>query len=253
MNSRPATSSSPRRPVTAFGNTGRYRRRPTCAIIAIGSFVVCFFAFYIFGGAKLEAGNLRIPGDVAKELQGDNIVSYTHGIDSYRLAKPYEFDEDGLKGLLTRYTSFYHVELSLVMALMKVESDFDPEATSPVGARGLMQLMPDTARDLGLVVNGVVDERLQPAKNIETGIRYLRTLLDMFNNPLDAVAAYNVGPGVVQKGLPSNTETLQHVYKVMRQKHMYDRNVDLMDCDMDLCYENLKPAKYHKTLLANKT
>jgi hypothetical protein len=220
---------------------------------------VCFCAFYVFGGAKLEAGNLRIPGEVDKvdevdkELQGDNVVSYTHGIDSYGREESCEFDEDGLKEVLTRYTSFYHVELSLVLALMKVESDFDPGATSPVGARGLMQLMPDTARDLGLVVNGVVDERLQPAKNIETGIRYLRTLLDMFDNPLDAIAAYNVGPGIIQKGLPSNTETLQHVYKVMRQKHIYDRDVDLMDCDIDLCYENLKPAKYRKTLLANKT
>ena len=214
---------------------------------------MCFFAFYIFGGAKLEAGNLRIPGEVDKELQGDNTVSYTHGINSYGREESYQFDEDGLKELLTRYTTFYHVELSLVLALMKVESDFDPGATSPVGARGLMQLMPDTARDLGLVVNGVVDERLHPAKNIETGIRYLRALLNMFDNPLDAIAAYNVGPGVVQKGLPSNTETLQHVYKVMRQKHIYDRNVDLMDCDIDLCYENLKPAKYRRTFLANKT
>jgi hypothetical protein len=213
---------------------------------------VCFCAFYVFGGAKLEAGNLRIPGEVDKELQG--ITSeYAHIVDSYQIEGSDQFGEEDLKELLTRYTTFYHVELSLVLALMKVESDFDPGATSPVGARGLMQLMPDTARDLGLVVNGVVDERLHPGKNIETGIRYLRALLDMFDNPLDAIAAYNVGPGVVQKGLPSNTETLQHVYKVMRQKHIYDRNVDLMDCDIDLCYENLKPAKYRKTLLANKT
>lgn len=243
MNSRSATSNLPKSPVTALRNAGRYQRRSLCPIIALASFIVCFCAFYIFGGAELEAGNLRIPGKVDEELQG-NTVSYTHGINSHGREKSNQFSEEGLKELLTRYTTFYHVELSLVLALMKVESDFDPGATSPVGARGLMQLMPDTARDLGLVVNGVVDERLHPAKNIEIGVRYLRTLLDMFDNPLDAIAAYNVGPGVVQKGLPSNTETLQHVYKVMRQKHIYDRDVDLMDCDIDLCYENLKPVKY---------
>lgn len=184
-----------------------------------------------------------MPIKVDKELQ-EKTVSHTQKITYDRKERPDRLSEENLKEFLTRYTSFYHVELSLVLALMKVESDFDPGATSPVGARGLMQLMPDTARDLGLVVNGVVDQRLHPAKNIETGIRYLRTLLDMFDNPLDAIAAYNVGPGVIQKGLPSNTETLQHVYKVMRQKHMYDINVDLMDYDIDLCYENLKPAKY---------
>ncbi len=252
MNSRSAISSSLKSTAETRRDTGRYQRRPTCAIIAIVGFIVCFSAFYIFGGAKLEAGNLRIPGEVDKELQG-NTLPYTYKINSYQREVSDQFGEEGLKELLTRYTTFYHVELSLVLALMKVESDFDPEATSPVGARGLMQLMPDTARDLGLVVNGVVDERLHPAKNIETGIRYLRALLNMFDNPLDAIAAYNVGPGIVQKGLPSNTETLQHVYKVMRQKHIYDRNVDLMDCDIDLCYEKLKPAKYRRTRPANKT
>lgn len=244
MSSRSASSNLPRSPVTTLRKAGRYQRRSICPIIAMAIFIVCFCAFYIFGGAKLEAGNLRIPGELDKELQGNNTVSYTHGINSYGREESYQFDEDGLKKLLTRYTNLYHVELSLVLALMKVESDFDPGATSPVGARGLMQLMPDTARDLGLVVNGVVDERLYPAKNIETGIRYLRTLLDIFDNPLDAIAAYNIGPGVVQKGLPSNTETLQHVYKVMRQKLMYDRNVDLMDYEIDLCYEKLKPTRY---------
>ena len=155
--------------------------------------------------------------------------------------------EEGIKGLLIKHTRTYQVELSLVMALMKIESGFNPSATSPVGASGLMQLMPETACHLGLVVNGIVDERLDPNKNVEAGIRYLSSLLDTFDNPLDAVAAYNVGPQVVRKGLPSNTETLQHVYKVMRQKYVYDTNTSYMDWDMSLCSANIRAQEYYST------
>ena len=148
-----------------------------------------------------------------------------------------------LKSLLLKYSRDYQVPLPLVMAIMKIESSFDPNAISPAGARGLMQLMPETARHFGLVVNGVVDERTDPAKNLAAGIGYFRHLLDSFDTPIDAIAAYNMGPGLVRKRLPSNSETLQHVYKILRQKYRYEANADLMNEDMELLLQKCQRTK----------
>jgi soluble lytic murein transglycosylase-like protein len=146
-----------------------------------------------------------------------------------------------LISLLDKYTKDYQLEIPLIMAIMKIESNFDPKATSPVGACGLMQLMPETAREMGLTVNINVDERLDPAKNMEAGIRYMKHLMDMFGNPVEAVAAYNMGPKVIKEKTPSNTETLQHVYKVIRLKYEYENNTELIACDMNLMMQKCKP------------
>lgn len=145
-----------------------------------------------------------------------------------------------IKAVLDKYTSTYQIEPSLALALMKIESGFNPRAISRAGACGLMQLMPGTARLMGLVVNHEVDERLDPAKNIAAGVRYLRLMLNTFDNPVEAIAAYNIGPGVIQKGTPSNTETLQHVYKVIRLKYEYEQNTVLMQKDIALMIQNCR-------------
>ncbi|MBD3183682.1 transglycosylase SLT domain-containing protein, partial [Candidatus Poribacteria bacterium] len=151
--------------------------------------------------------------------------------------------------VLEKYSKLYKVDLPLVMALIKVESEFNPQAISPAGAMGLMQLMPETARNLGLVVDGPIDERLNPVKNLEAGIQYLRSLMDTFDNPIDAIAAYNVGPKVIHKGLPTNAETLQHVYKVLRQKYIYENSAELMYCDINDMTKNCEePNKTIKSL-----
>ncbi len=105
----------------------------------------------------------------------------------------------------------YDVSPALIEALVWQESRWRPNARSPVGASGLTQLMPGTARELG------VDPR-DPYANLEGGVRYLRQMLDLFDGDLvKALAAYNAGPGRVQRagGVPNIRETRLYVSSIM--------------------------------------
>jgi soluble lytic murein transglycosylase-like protein len=106
----------------------------------------------------------------------------------------------------------YDVDPWLVKAIIEVESNYRPLACSRAGARGLMQLMPRTAARLG------VKDIYDPEQNIAGGTRYIKAMLDHFNNdPQLAIAAYNAGPGSVQKykGIPPYQETQRYVVKVL--------------------------------------
>ncbi len=106
----------------------------------------------------------------------------------------------------------YNIDPLLIRAIIRVESDFDRYAVSKTGAKGLMQLMPETARELN------VSNSFDPAQNIHGGTRYLRKLLDMFKGDLVlAIAAYNAGPTVVKKinRIPAIRETRDYVNKVL--------------------------------------
>lgn len=101
---------------------------------------------------------------------------------------------------------------ALIHAVIRTESNYNAGAVSPKGAVGLMQLMPDTAREMG-----VADAR-DPADNIRGGARYLKRLLGMFGNDVGlAVAAYNAGPGAVARsgGTPPYAETRRYVPRVI--------------------------------------
>lgn len=105
----------------------------------------------------------------------------------------------------------YAIDPALVKAVIHAESNFNPKARSPKGAMGLMQLMPATARSLG-----VIDASI-PANNIKGGVQYLATLLKRFKGDVSlAAAAYNAGPEAVEKylGIPPYDETIVYVQRV---------------------------------------
>ncbi|GLZ88262.1 hypothetical protein Pres01_43130 [Metapseudomonas resinovorans] len=107
----------------------------------------------------------------------------------------------------------YDLPAELLHAVIKTESNYDPFALSPKGAAGLMQLMPDTAKDLG------VQDVFDPAANVRGGARYLKRLLKMFDNDLSlTLAAYNAGPGTVLahgSAIPPYPETQRYVPSVL--------------------------------------
>jgi soluble lytic murein transglycosylase-like protein len=106
----------------------------------------------------------------------------------------------------------YGLPRRLVRSVISRESDFQPQAVSPKGAIGLMQLMPATAEALG------ADPR-DPAQNVDAGTRYLRDLLEKYDGGLwHALAAYNAGPGAVDKyqGVPPYRETIDYVGRIDR-------------------------------------
>jgi len=107
----------------------------------------------------------------------------------------------------------YALPRSLVRAVARAESALNPAAVSPRGAQGVMQLMPGTARELG------VDDAFDPAQNIDAGARLLRQLLEKYDGRVaEALAAYNAGAGAVAKhnGVPPYRETRGYIRKVVK-------------------------------------
>ncbi len=137
----------------------------------------------------------------ATQVAGVARPSALRGSDS----GPSRFD-----ALFASATQRYGLPPGLLKAVAKAESGFNPSATSPAGARGLMQLMPGTARELGV-------NPLDPSQAVDGAARLLRRHLDSFGSVRLAVAAYNAGPGAVRKygGVPPYAETQTYVRRVL--------------------------------------
>lgn len=123
---------------------------------------------------------------------------------------PHPFD---LNQTVKDASGTYQLDPDLVTSVIRAESDFNIHALSPKGAQGLMQLMPQTASQLG------VHNAFDPQANVEAGTRYLRTLLERYNFDLiKALAAYNAGPQRVEQynGVPPYYETKAYVARIVR-------------------------------------
>jgi soluble lytic murein transglycosylase-like protein len=175
-----------------------------------------------------ESGGLRlsnIPGPAKTTIVRKPDFRYRRPIPR----RPFVLRPARVSVLPTRYddlistiAGMYDVEFALVKAVIRAESNFNPRAVSPKGARGLMQLMPTTARRHG------VRNIHAPMDNIMGGVEHLRMLLDRYtgNVPL-ALAAYNAGAGAVEKAgnrIPRYAETQEYVRRVLEYRLAYLRD-----------------------------
>ena len=189
-----------------------------------------------FGLATLAVGALALTAsapsraDIYKTVGSDGVISFTSspkkGGKLYaRTDAPVRMPSDSSPGRGDRYdehirqaAALYQIPEELVRAVIKVESDFDPRAVSPANARGLMQLIPETADRM------LVTDVFDPRQNIFGGVRYLRVLANLFNGDIElTLAGYNAGEGAVIKhgGIPPYPETVDYVKRVLAYYREY--------------------------------
>ncbi|WP_460273858.1 lytic transglycosylase domain-containing protein [Celeribacter sp. ULVN23_4] len=176
---------------------------------------ICAFPGLGFAGDTLSTSNrMAIFSSQLDVLDGRAAEQYSNSFT-------YQPERFGADGLTQRYTGAYKgqylpiaeqvarkhgVPTDLFLRLVQQESGWNPTARSPKGATGLAQLMPETARRLGVNIN-------DPQQNLEGGARYLRMMFNRFGNWRLALAAYNAGPEAVDKydGVPPYKETMNYV------------------------------------------
>ncbi len=186
-----------------------------------------FFAFFLFLPAKPVLAGIYVMVDANGVYHFTNVpTSRKYHIfigsgtsrPSRESLKASSTSPSRYESLIHRYARKYGVDTALVKAIIRAESHFNPYAVSKRGARGLMQLMPETARDLA------VQDVFNPEENIRAGVQYLKMLLERFkgNLPL-SLAAYNAGPNLVDQygKIPPYGETRKYVKKVLTYYRLY--------------------------------
>jgi soluble lytic murein transglycosylase-like protein len=157
------------------------------------------------------AGHLVL-SDRAKDPSAKSYAVSSAPAVAFRTTRPLSKRASLYQDLIEEHAALNVVSADLVRALIQAESAFNPRAVSPKGAMGLMQLMPATAAD-----HGVLDA-FNPSENIRAGVKYLKRLLDRYDGRVElALAAYNAGPGAVQKyggKVPPYRETRNYVARI---------------------------------------
>ena len=166
------------------------------------------------------AGGPRFANALASALRSANpdVGLQPAGPDGPGSGAPAPVPPEQIDALVEQNAATWQVEPALLKAVIANESGFDANATSKVGAQGLMQLMPETAASLG------VRDAYDPVQNVAGGARYLRGLLDRFGGDKRlAVAAYNAGPEAVEKygDVPPYAETRSYVQNVLASYDKY--------------------------------
>ncbi len=185
--------------------------------MARSSKLSAIFGSVSFNGKQINLGDKKTPDQNTRKaslkdsLGSDLLVlPRTKGVAAKLKHRPYA-------AIINEKSKKYGVRVELVHAVIQAESAYNPRAVSHAGAVGLMQLMPATAKRFG------VSDSKNPRQNIDGGVRYLRFLLDYFDNNLKlAVAGYNAGENAVVKHgskIPPYRETRQYVTKVMKYLH----------------------------------
>ncbi|HYX20957.1 MAG TPA: lytic transglycosylase domain-containing protein [Thermoanaerobaculia bacterium] len=169
------------------------------------------------GGGSYRVDLGRVDRIVDDEVVVDSVVVEERGFP--RVADDLSYSEarkplfgSSYDTLIEREAKRWNVDAAFVSALIRAESNYEPRAVSRKGARGLMQLMPATARRLS------VARPFDPASNVGGGVRYLRELLDRYGNrPELVLAAYNAGEGAVETygGVPPYRETVSYVRRIL--------------------------------------
>jgi len=167
-----------------------------------------------FRTGKLVRSVIVTSHPVSRERVAETVVLPRRVSNTVAAGEVSQIPPAGINEAVERIAAQHQLPPQLIHSVIKVESNYNPFAVSPKGARGLMQLIPSTARRFG------VSDSFNPLENIQGGAKYLKYLLDLYNGdyPL-ALAAYNAGEGAVAKyrGVPPYAETQNYLVLVQKQ------------------------------------